>query len=215
MHPGIEIAHESARGCGFRKVGGLYLRGSDIGFECGRLPIPLTTCPCCSHGFKPARGWTWVDGDRLLEAAPECLSPKRHCRRCPLQAVIDEGIGRSGLLWIGEQFYPTTKAFNDEAKSMGISRRMLNVPVGFKVNLTMVLLAHRKAIQKEATELGKPPEFIPGIFRMFRPSRVEVVVSGDEPDDVIEGYLKRGLTPVKVIHEGDAKQAPLMGEEDE
>jgi hypothetical protein len=211
MHPRVEVVHEGKRGCGYRKVGGMYLRGSGFSYDCGRIPIPLMTCPCCGHGFKPARGWTWVDGDRLLEAAPDCLKPKKYCRRCPLQQLLDDGAGKCGLIWVGEVYYPTTADFDREAEELGLSRRITTVPHDFQVNKTWVLLAHRKAIQKEETAMGKPPEFIPGIFRIFRPTSVEIVVSGDEPDTVIEDYLKRGLTPVKVIREGEpGKQEALM-----
>jgi hypothetical protein len=124
--------------------------------------------------------------------------------------LLDDGVGRCGLIWVGEAFYPTTSAFNAEAHEVGLSRRITTVPHGFVVGETWVLLAHRKAIQKEETAIGKPPEFIPGIFRIFRPASVEIVVSGDEPDAVIEDYIKRGLSPVKVIREGVSEQGALM-----
>jgi hypothetical protein len=52
----------------------------------------------------------------------------------------------------------------------------------------------------------------PGIFRLFQPDRVEVIVTGNEPDEVIEDYLKRGLSPVKVERKGEKVQHQLMEE---
>lgn len=209
MHSGIHVVHEGKRGCGFRKTGGLYLVGNGTSFDCGRLPIPLMTCPCCGHGFKVSRGWTWVDADRLIEAAPECLRKKSACRLCPMDRMIRDGIGRAGLIWIGEEFYQTTADFNREAEAMGVSRRLHTVPHGFVVGETWVLLAHRKAILREAPRMGEKPQWIPGIFRLFKPERIEVIVKGDEPDSVIDGYIDRGLTPVKIVRTDDGEQPSL------
>lgn len=213
MHPGISVSHESKRGCGYRKIGGLYLRSDQLGFKCGRLPIPLVVCPCCGHGFKASRGPTWVDADRLLDNAPSCLEAPKYCRLCPLQVLLDEGVGRALLLWVGECFYPTPEHFKREAAVMGISRRLIAVPHGFKVGETLVLLAHAKAIMVGPREIGAEQQFVPGIFQIFRPQRVEVVVTGDEPDEVIDDYLKRDLTPVKVVRsdEQPSLAAALFG----
>jgi hypothetical protein len=132
---------------------------------------------------------------------------------CPLQVLLDEGVGRALLLWVGECFYPTPEHFKREAAVMGISRRLIAVPHGFKVGETLVLLAHAKAIMVGPREIGAEQQFVPGIFQIFRPQRVEIVVTGEEPDEVIDEYLKRGLTPVKVMHsdEQPSLAAALFG----
>lgn len=61
------MAIEARRGCGYRKVGGIYLVGGGIGVPCDRLPYPLTVCPCCSQGVKQGRGWTWVTVGKLFQ----------------------------------------------------------------------------------------------------------------------------------------------------
>ena len=81
---------------------------------------------------------------------------------------------------------------------MGISRRIKNIPKDFKVGENYVMLAHSKAILKQPLEMGQEIEHEPGIFMIFKPERIEVVVSGKESDTEIEGYVKRGLTPVKI-----------------
>jgi hypothetical protein len=197
MHKGVEVRIEGKRGCGYRKPGGMYL----VDFTgntrtCGRLPIPLTVCPVCGGGFKRARGFTWVDGDKLLEQVPDCSQTPTFCKDCALQRYLKEGLGTCGLLWVGERFYPTPHDFDREAECMGISRRITTVPKGLKPGETVILLAHRKAIQHA------DGTFDGGIFRMFKPTHVEIVVKGNESDEVIEDYIRRGLTPVQVYYEG-------------
>lgn len=208
MHPAIKTSFDSERGCGWRKVGGLYLVADGPAISCGRLPIPLTVCPCCGHGFKPSRGFTWVDADRLIESAPhECKSTS--CLYCPIGGMIRDGIGRAGLLWIGEEYYKTPLDFERESAQIGISRRISQVPNDFEIGKTWVLLAHRKAIMNPI-EFGKEPTYIAGIFRIFKPSRIEVICDGNEPDDLIESYLRRGLTPVMVVKNKTDVQVPAL-----
>lgn len=170
------------------------------------MPIPLGVCPCCGSAeiSKPSRGWTWVDADRLLANAPECRAPKRQCNTCALGSAA---FGRAGLLWIGEVYYGTVRDFEAEAKRMGISRRIPALPRGFVIGETCVLLAHRKAIM-EPLEMGKPPVFHPGIFRIWKPERVEAIVTGEESDEEITDMLKRGLSPVKIVRR-EPVQNPL------
>jgi len=216
MHEAIQTSREVARGCGWRKVGGLYLRDDGTSVPCARLPIPCETCPCCGRGMKPARGWTWVDGDEVLRASPECPDRgKAHCEACAVHNYVRHGVGQCGLIWIGETHYPTTGHFNRESDRVGISRRLSAIPKDFKVGETIVMLAHRKAIinKGEVPEyVGVDLEYSAGIFRIFKPDRVEVVVSGNESDDVIEGYLRRGLKPVKVERIEDTQETMLNDE---
>ena len=208
----VKVSHEGKRGCGWRKVGALYLVGSDLSASCGRLPIPLETCPCCGHGFKPARGWTWVDAERLISACAgkQCNETAKTCSFCIIDQIITarqtDDMSRAGLLWIGEEFYPSAKHFEQEAAEMGVSRRINSVPHGFKLGETWVLLAHRNAIPEFKD--GKL-EFHPGIFRVWKPVAIEIIVSGDEPDDVILDYEKRGLPPVKVVREQEPETKPM------
>lgn len=209
MHKSISISHDSKRGCGWRKEGGLYLIDKKAGRECGRLPIPTTVCPCCGRGIKPSRGWTWVDADEIMRAAPPCrFEGTSDCEICPLSILIEKGMGRAGLIWIGEKYYPTANHYLREVERMGDSRRIKSVPRGYRVGETYVLLAHRKAILTRDPEMGKEIVYEPGIFRIIQPEKIEVVVTGDESDDVIDGYVKRGLSPV-VIERLEDKQEKL------
>lgn len=220
MHPFIRVKREKKRGCGWRKVGGKYLIGQTSAVGCGRIPIPLTTCPCCSHGFKPARGWTWVDGDRIVSAVLEgsrCIAPLSQCSLCVINRILiadlenRDVMGMAGLIWVGQKFYPTVEDFNRESLEQGICRRLNSIPRDFVLGETYVLLAHQKAIANTPYIEGKlgETEYTSGIFKVWRPTTIEVVVDGTEPDEVIEGYLEKGLTPVIVerIEDDESQQA--------
>jgi len=202
MHKAIKTLREGKRGCGWRKVGGLYLIDKGEGQECARLPIPCEICHCCGRGIKPARGWTWVDGDEILRASPECPDRgKPNCESCLVHNFVRHGVGRVGLIWIGEKFYPTINDYINEVDVVGDSRRISMVPKDFAVNETYVFLAHRKAIINKGEVpdyVGVTLEYTPGIFRIIKPERIEVVVDGTESDEKIDAYIKRGLSPVLI-----------------
>lgn len=114
-------------------------------------------------------------------------------------------MGKSGLIWVGEQFYKTQEDFLREARSMGISRRVSVVPKGFKLG-TWVLLAHRRGVPHQedipdglfAEFEVKQTRWIPAIFSVFKPFALEYVVKGGETEEELERLVRRGLTPVKV-----------------
>jgi len=181
---------ERKRGCGYRKIGALYLVTDGPGRACDRLPFPLVVCPTCSAGFKHSLGFTWVDTDRLFG---------RHegCQETPTCPLCEPAVGRAGLLWVGARFYPSVVNFQEEAREMGVSRRIQTIPHGFKLGTTWILLAHPRAIE------GDGPSR-PGIFMLFRPTRIEMLVTDSQSrdrefTDRLEG---RGITPV-VVPDGD------------
>lgn len=183
------VSVEGPRGCGYRRVGGLYLVSKGLGVPCGRLPFETTVCPCCSAGIKPARAWTWIDPDLLVKNAPPCDKP--FCETCPLSGHHGRKVG---LLWVGEKFYPTPTEFIEEALRMGVSRRIPRLPRGFEVGKTWVLLGHRKGVVRDGKDR-------PAIVHAFCPERVEKVVRGDESDEDLQKLIDRGITPVIVQHE--------------
>jgi len=206
------MACEEKRGCGYRKVGGLYLVGSGQGIACDRLPIALDICPCCGAGFKQTRGWTWVDvgklvdGPHMLPPAPFApgdtlehdtqLTPCECHSACPL-CKNPSSIGKAGMLWIGTQFYPTIDHFENEARTQGISRRINTIPHGFKLGETWMLFAHLRGILKPTGDLKA--KYVPAIFRVWRPTRIErIFVESDRNGDKVAADVKRGITPVFV-----------------
>jgi hypothetical protein len=119
-----------------------------------------------------------------------------------LCAPFDGLTERFGLLWVGSGFYQRPADFIREAGHMGISKRIAAVPRDFVVGETWVLLAHRDCIKNpryNPQEVNsEEPEFLPGIFSAFRPTRIEYVVDGTETTEEIADKEKRGITCVRV-----------------
>jgi|GEM_PF-2940968 len=57
------MAVEARRGCGFRKINGLYLVGGGLSAPCDRMPYRLDRCPTCGEGVKFTRGHSWLQPD--------------------------------------------------------------------------------------------------------------------------------------------------------
>lgn len=186
--PNVIKRKESKRGCGYRKKGGMYFVSEGIAAPCDKLPIPLHVCQYCHAGFKQTRGYTWISS-QLFANAP-C---KGKCATCPM-SIPDQ---QMGLMWVGEKFYSTADHFTREANAMGVSKRISQVPKNFIVGETWIALAHPKAIHK--VEKGGKIIFGPGIFRAFKPSAIEYVITGKETIKELEALEKRGFTLVDVI----------------
>lgn len=211
-HP-IRTSVESRRGCGFRKPGGLYLVADGLLVACPKLPITLDVCPTCSGGIKPARGWTWVDGDVLLQPGP-------HGERYHEGCMLSRPLGRCGLLWIGGSFYPTPADWTREANKMGVSRRLTGIPRGLELGKTVVLVAHREGsnrpcpVECEEGMAGSPGPCgtcggggrikAPAIFHAFVPRAIEYVVKGDESEEEMDRLAARGIEFVDVVQEQPA-----------
>ncbi|MHC1765901.1 MAG: hypothetical protein AB9869_16655 [Verrucomicrobiia bacterium] len=95
----IRTVVDHQRGCGWRKPG-LYLVADAPAAYCGKLPHPLTRCPCCDAGIKPTRGFTWINARMLLEGV-ECKALRYStlaCQSCSLTHPPE----KAGLIWVGE-----------------------------------------------------------------------------------------------------------------
>lgn len=201
---------ESKRGCGYRSSGangyGIYLMGGELSAPCGLLPHVLTVCPCCGAGIKPARGWTWITPDLFGEPVDDGCG-NSWCNQCPI------GIGRNwqkaGLLWIGGKFYPDAHSFQNEARTMGISRKIAQIPHDFEIGETWVFFAHRKG--KAWINQDMEEEWQPAIFSAFKPTHIDLVI--DDPNDVPdyaerlqEKWGEEKVRIVKVVRDIDTQQ---------
>jgi hypothetical protein len=151
-------------------------------------------------------------------------------RGCPLNkpGLLGE---RAGLIWIGEVYYPTPGDWLAEGKTMGFSRRIAAVPRDYVPGETWVLCGHRKAYTnglvctapdeykgttarnfEEAEAIADPwpvdqavwaDHWVPAIFHLWLPDRVEYVVRGDETDDQLQALADRSIEPVRVVPVAD------------
>lgn len=245
-----ESMTEARRGCGWRKVGGLYLMGEKGGIACCKLPIPLPKhfCPVCGldHTVHQTRGWSWMDPRPLIESKmctnvePATAGDGFHqVFYCPAMDPAQMG-DKVGLLGIGAQFYPTSTAFLFEAERMGISRRIANVPRGFRLGETWVFLAHPKTIRRPGVSMtvtitgldgkvdlldeGEEEElWTPGIFRIFKPTAIEKIVTAEEYADAeaMTKLRERDITPVVLpddkkhtgtVYDADQGELPIEGD---
>jgi len=215
------MAVEEHRGCGFRKVGGMYLCGEFISSPCDRMPFPLTTCPVCGQGIKVSRGFTQVNPYRLWGVHQDCTDRFRPCFLCDPQ---DEP---SYIMSVGEKYYKTPQDFVKEALAMGISKRIPFIPKGLELGKTAIYLAHPKACEvKESAVLQqamsiveeaqtKQPKLLEaeriekklGIFCAFIPKRVEKLIwEKDATPEELGKLQHRGISPA-IIPNGDADHA--------
>lgn len=179
------MAVEARRGCGFRKVGGIYLVGDGPTTHCDRMPFELTACDVCGSEIKFSRGFQWMNALKFLGRHEGCADEFR----CPICDPDDE---KYGLMWVGEKFY-TTHSFIEEAIDLGVSKRISNIPKELVLGKTRILLAHNKAkMPDERTAKA--------IFYSFIPRAIEkIITKSQSKDPSVMGELKDlGYTPVIV-----------------
>lgn len=213
------MAQEKVRGCGYRKVGGIYLIGGIMNAPCDRLPITLTVCDICGAGLKVGKGFTKInpfklwgnhDGAVTDDGIETCHDPA-HCYVCnPTDAI-------GYMMRCGEKFY-TMDTFMQEARTLGVSKRIPFIPKELEVNKTPIFLVHKKAGWKydDVTngKGGQSRMVVPcdGIFSAFIPTRVEQLVwekdlKGKKGQKLIKDLKKRGITVVP-IHNKDKDHDP-------
>jgi hypothetical protein len=190
---------------------------------CCKLPIPLDVCPCCGGGVKQTRGWTWIDPQPWLQGPCTVIHGVNAGLRpmCPTADPATLG-NKVGLLWIGAGFYPTPDAFLHEAELLGISRRITAIPRGFKLGEHWVFLAHPKGyprIDPEKSAAGGGAEavtWVPAIFRIFKPTAIEKIVTQTQSQDAEEmaKLEKLGVTPV-VVPDNDLDHQGSVYDRDE
>jgi len=190
------MTKEPTRKCGHRKISGLYMI-SDPGnsISCIALPYNVTTCPCCFEGIKFSRGFKWIVPSKLFVNLNEKCSGTTNSTCivgsiCPLKTE-----NKAGIMWVGDKFY-TPKEFTEEAEDFGVSKRISAVPRGFEIGKTWVFLAHKRG----GIESGKK---VPAIFYVFKPTRVEKVVTETQykNKEEMENLRVKGIIPIVVSDE--------------
>lgn len=201
------MAVEAKRGCGYRKVGALYLCGSGITITCDRLPFLIEYCPVCGSGIKFTQGFTWIDWEKFVGEHKDCEDKHLMCYLC----VPNIHPQPYGLMWVGEAYYSPEHSVK-EALEMGVSKRIPFIPKELRLGETVVLLAHKKVVAIAELIPGSKDlrpenfqysEFKPGIFYAFKPTVIEMLVYESELTDEKEEELKkRGITAIP-IPDGD------------
>ena len=190
------MAVEAKRGCGYRKIGGLYLVGTGLAVHCDRLPFVVEVCHVCGQGIKQTLGFTWVDWKEYAGSHEGC----KCVGKC---SVCQPDKSKYGLLWVGKKFY-SPKSFVEEAVKMGVSKRISHIPRDLELGKDWILLAHpeggKKEVEDKNTLTKKKTIKVPAIFYAFRPVAVEKVVTESQAKDKeeMEKLEKRGITPVVV-----------------
>lgn len=201
---------EAKRGCGYRQVGGLYLCGEYAFAPCDRLPYELKSCPVCGAGIHFTRSFTEVNPLKLFgmhdqsdkgKFAPYSVKASLEVCQCPPACYVCYPTDKPAYIkTIGKKFYSPI-SFMDEAKNMGVSLRMAQIPKDLKLGETVVYLAHPEAVALPRTI--ERCEFKLGIFSAFIPKRIEMpiydkMLKGKGSRKLKQNLKKRGITAVVV-----------------
>lgn len=202
------MAVEERRGCGYRKVGGLYLCGGLFWAACDRLPIEIGPCPVCGAGPRFTRApmeinayerWGKHEVGENFEYESRTHFPI-YCACSPCFVCQPPG-GISYLWGVGEKYY-TPQEFVTEARTMGVSKRIPHVPKNMVLGTTVMYLSHKKAIHAGTDDDGQDI-WKPGVFCAFIPQRVEKLVwESEATEENLEALRKRGIAPIP-IPDGD------------
>jgi hypothetical protein len=236
--PTIHTRKEGRRGCGYRKPGGTYMVSDGPGRACGRVPFPLENCPTCNHGIKLVRSWTWINIGPLLNELDPCpYVQSQDCLECPLHAIFGrvglltvgskfyatpaEFMREAQRMGLSRRVPAVPKDFVlGETWVMLAHRQVIPRPC-LPGRDSHVLLELGVDPGPPGNEPGKEAQcrfckkpvsewMGPGVFYIFRPSRVEYVVKDDDSQDKLERLEKRGLTLVRIERAEDQAKLPLV-----
>ena len=187
------MAQEPRRGCGYRKVGGLYLEGEYTWKNCDRLPMPVEPCPVCGAGIHFSRN--------LAKVNPFALWGNHDCSCNPCNVCYPPD-ALAFVVGVGEKYY-TPQSFMQEAATMGVSKRIPFVPKDLKLGETVVYLTHKKAIEVSPGGNGKKPKHKMAVFSAFIPQKISKLIWKSQATKAeFKKLWKQGITPV-VIKDGD------------
>ena len=204
---------EPKRGCGYRKVGGLYLIGTGIALPCDGLPLEIKNCPVCGYRIPFTRGFMWVRKEYIAYYSKEkhfSKGGKCECHyTCPICHPENHSEKLYGLMWVGEYFYKTPEDFIAEAEELGVSKRIPVIPSRLKIGKTWVLLAHKKVlVRRQNFNPLQSDVYKPAIFYAFKPTRIEKLIwQSEATEENLRKLKERGITPV-VVSDGDEAHRP-------
>jgi hypothetical protein len=210
---------EPKRGCGYRKVGGLYLVGTGISVPCDMLPLEIKECECCGYEIPFTRAFLWLRRKYIIHYSSSHDKLKCSCIRnyhkCPICTPEQYNLDKYGLMWVGSQYY-TPESFIKEAQTMGVSKRIAKIPKDLKLGETWVLLAHPKvpfnsSIQN--TPLKSEPVYKKAIFYAFIPQRIEMLIwKSEATTEKIRKLEEQGITPI-IVDDSDPENVKAHKED--
>lgn len=194
---------EVKRGCGFRKVGSLYLVGEGLAVACDRLPLWVRNCARCGYAPPFSRGIQRLNSGWLSRDH----HPHEKCTcglACPICTPLDQDYA---LMHVGAKYY-TPRSFIKEAELHGVSKAISSLPKWLVLNHTWVLLAHQKHM---VMQKGFCVDHKPAVFYAFKARRVEKLIWESEAKPwKLEQLKDKGLTPV-IIKDGTPQHWSVGG----
>jgi len=122
-------------------------------------------------------------------------------------ALHDATLNRCALMWIGRGLYPTPAHFLDEARWLGISRRLAAWPAWIVPGVTVLFCAHALGIHAAATGPDATSRQRAAIIAASRVTRIVKMVPDTIPDAERTALTDRGFDLVTVPHDDPDHQA--------
>lgn len=198
------MAVEIERGCGYRKVGGLYLIGSTGNLiSRDRLPVPLIACEVCGERPRFNRGISKIDPLRMF--GPHGLFVDDSCKDGTLDAICFPGLS-AYLMWVGKEYTPAE--FVAEAMVLGISKRIPRMPKGIQRG-DWIYLAQQRVTDWHPGEGD-------AIFFAFQLDHVEKVITNEQASNpaVLKELEEKGIVPF-IVPADDSDHNPRAAKESE
>lgn len=179
------MAVESKRGCGYRKVGGIYLCGTGISMICERLPLHIPVCPVCGETIRFLRSMRKINPKKLFGICQENHTCHQYnCKICNPPE-------KAWLMWVGREYTP--ESFRDEAEKLGVSKRIPFIPSDLGMG-DWVWLAYNDIfkIDKKHYEAG--------IFYAFKVTKIEKIITTSQSKNkkLMKNLEEKNIIPVIV-----------------
>lgn len=195
----IQTLDVEPRGCGLRQQGGFYLIG-DLSDETTTFFPKSLQCGCGLDIIRPSRSAQHFYPGRIWPS----VTIKGPSNELGI-AFGKEEDGKDEKAWavtIDVKNYPTPAKYFEEAKLMGISRRLNNGPMkGFELGKSKAFIIHSKAIRVgiEGPDVeGAVEGYKPGFVAVFTPSAIQYVCIGNESETYLKELVRKGITLVNV-----------------
>lgn len=195
------MATEARRGCGYRKVGGLYIvSGTNFDF-CHRTPVKTPEIEFF-RGYKEINPYHTIGGrcNKFHEIELRNGGANYHCYLCSICNPPDQD-HMHGLMFVGEGYY-TPESFMNEAVKLGVSKRISKIPENLVLGDSIIYVAYKYMKFPLKDNDGKifAWESMPAIFMSFVPDRIEKIIteSQSKNEELMKGLEEKGITPVIV-----------------